>query len=198
MCKILVAILLISNSTVKSLSLNEEETIIQTPEKKKKWVPLVMNIFLPPLSLVVGSTIGASIASEPVEEWLKYSWGFIPLSLTLTTIPSHIYVEDDMGKTLFLPLGKLLWTGGFLFSSFICALSGLCGIDRGECSHPPESLCVLLYFIGAIPTFGVYIWETVDAVSKVEEYNRKLEQKTFYLFPMVGKNGPMLGVRINF
>ncbi len=185
---------------VEELSLlNVDDTDIgDNKHFKEEWVPVVMNIFIPPFTLITGTAIGAAIASEPVGEWVSYSWALLPLALTITTIPAHIYVGDNIAKTIIIPFGKLLWTGVFLTASAFCALQGLCALEGNEDCAPPEETCWAYYMIGAVPTFIIYIWETFDAVSKVKEYNRKLRESRLYITPFALKNGFGMGIGLKF
>ena len=160
------------------------------PSKSIKLVSPWMAFFLASIPLTT-STLAWVIEAQKVND-LKY-FAYAPIytlvSVTLFTIPAHLYVHDTLLNTSVIITSKALLASAITFFS-----THDCNSDQ-ECDRN-----VGLSFLGIISYTSFYIGELIYIPFAAKQYNEKInnQQQGFYVLPYAYKDQYRVNVGYRF
>jgi hypothetical protein len=155
-------------------------------KRKKPYVTLLTNVLLPASIL---SELEVAIISIDPEDllWHTAVWA-VPSSLTLTTLPAHIYADNSFPKVFLFIMVKIV--GGLIIFSGVMKEVECAWADTLSCSASLGE-----YIIGNFIIFSIYISEVIDTYRAAVKYNEKLEkekqnsQSSFFIQPIIIPKG---------
>ncbi|MCX5859852.1 MAG: hypothetical protein NT056_08165 [Proteobacteria bacterium] len=185
---------------ITNYSISSMDTIQKHKEMKKKSSIAALSLALSPLILATGLTTLNALAIEKrdvfdMKYWqMSYILLFQP-SITLFTIPGHIYVHNSILKVYCIEFIKVVFLiaefSSFSITPVIC--------DSDQCDENNSSAAL---FIGSSLLFGAaYIYEVVDITVSAKKYNDKMLNKNtnlFYIQPLAWKGEYRLNVGYSF